>query len=176
LIRLAQRGAATWANDSIAAPTGLTVGSAIVAEVELETGINPDDPDELVLAVVVDREGPDDERAVLALGELCYPDEETGVYYVLGTDAYAERRLEDGVLTVDIVSYPEVLRNVGVKTRFPPARDPETVLVLRVTGMTSHDTLPHATLVFTTPLDELTDDEEDWPFVLAPSPGELSAG
>lgn len=142
-----------------------------MAEVELDTGINPDDPDELVLAVVIDPEGSAGERALIALGDYCYPDEDTGVYYILGTDAYADRRLEDGVLTVDIVSYPAVLRNVGVTAEFPPGRDPETVLILRVTGMTTHTTLPGETLVFTTPLDELTDDEDEWPFVLAPPPG-----
>jgi hypothetical protein len=141
-----------------------------VAEVELETGLNPDDPDELVLAVVIDREGSPEERAVIALGELSCPDEKTGIYHVPRTDAYADRRLEDGEVTVDIVSYAEVLRDLGIRTGFPPARDPKAVRVLRVTGMTSHTTLPDATLVFTTPLDELTDDEEDAPFVLTPWP------
>ena len=37
-----------------------------------------------------------------------------------------------------------------------------------MTGETDHDTLPAATLVFTTPLEELTDNEDEWPFVLAP--------
>jgi hypothetical protein len=141
-----------------------------VAEVELETGINPDDPDELVLAVVVDPEGSAEERVVLALGELSCPDRATGVHHVPGTDAYADRRLADGEVTVDIVSYPQVLRDLGVRTEFPPARDPGAVRVLRVTGMTSHTTLPDATQVFTTPLDELTDDENDAPFVLGPRP------
>ncbi|MFL6118063.1 hypothetical protein [Actinophytocola sp.] len=141
-----------------------------MAEVELETGINPDDPDELVLAVVIDPEGSDEELAVVALGELSEPDANTGAPRVLGTHAYADRHLEDGVLTVDIVSYPTVLRDLGVRAKFPPARDPEAVRVLRVTGLTDHDTLPESTLVFTTPLDELTDDENEVPFVLAPTP------
>jgi hypothetical protein len=139
-----------------------------VAEVELETGINADDPDELVLAVVVDPEGSDEERVVIALGELSEPDARTGADRVPGTDAYADRHLADGVVTVDIVSYPAVLRNLGVRTKFAPARDPAAVRVLRVTGLTDHDTLPEWTLVFTTPLDELTDDENEAPFVLAP--------
>ena len=144
-----------------------------MAEVELETGLDPDDPDELVLAVVVDPEGSAEERVVIALGELSHPDGRTGVHHVLPTDAHADRRLEDGVVTVDIVSYPEVLRSIGVTTRFPPARDPDTVLVLRVTGPTDHTTLPPATLVFTTPLDELTDDENDAPFVLSGPPARV---
>jgi hypothetical protein len=144
-----------------------------VAEVELGTGINPDDPDELVLAVVIDPEASDGERALMALGDLCYPDDETGVYYISATDAYADRRIADGEVTVDIVSFPAVLENVGVTAEFP-AHDAESVRLLRVTGETEHGTLPAATLVFTTPLEELTDNEDQRPFVLAPPPDQRS--
>jgi hypothetical protein len=140
-------------------------------EAVLETGIDPDDPDALVLAVIIDPAGSAGERALMALGDLCYPDEDTGAYYILGTDAYADRRIVDGEVIVDVVTYPEVLANLGVAAEFPPY-DAETVLLLRATGETEHDTLPAATLVFTTPIDELTDNEDERPYVLAPPPAQ----
>lgn len=144
-----------------------------MAEVVLETGINPDDPDELVLAVVIDPGGSPGERAIVALGDLGYPDEDVGLCYVLGTDAYADRRLADGEVTVDIVAYPVALSRVGVTGDFP-AHDGNAVRLLRVTGETGHATLPGPTLVFTTPLAELTDNEDELPFVLAPPPDQRS--
>jgi len=140
-----------------------------MVEAVLETGIDPDDPDALVLAVVIDPAGSAGERALVALGDLCYPDEDTGGYYILGTDAYADRRIVDGEVIVDIVAYPEVLTNIGVAAEFPPY-GAETVLLLRATGETEYDTLPAATLVFTTPIEELTDNEDERPYVLAPPP------
>jgi hypothetical protein len=140
-----------------------------MAEAVLETGIDPDDPEALVLAVVIDPAGSAGERALVALGDLCRPDEDTGAYYILDTDAYADRRIEDGEVTVDIVTYPGVLTDIGVAAQFPPY-DAETVLLLRATGETEHDTLPAATLVFTTPIEELTDNEDEQPYVLAPPP------
>jgi hypothetical protein len=141
-----------------------------VAEVVLDTGINPDDPDELVLAVVINPEASEGERAIMALGDLSYPDEE-GVYHVTG--AYADRRLADGEVTVDIVSHPDVLEDAGVGGDFP-AHDADSVRLLRVSGPTGHDTVPALTFVFTTPLAALTDNEDERPFVLAPLPGQRS--
>lgn len=143
-----------------------------MADVVLNTGIDPDDPDELVLAVVIDPEGDAGERALVALGDLAYPDE-AGVYRLLGTDAYADRRLVDGEVTVDVVSYPAVLRNAGIAGEFP-VHGIDSVRLLRVTGETEHDTLPAETLVFTTPLAALTDNEDEAPFVLGPPPDHRS--
>lgn len=137
-----------------------------MAEVVLETGINPDDPDEWVLAVVIDPEGDDGERALVAIGDLCHPDEETWQCHVARTDAYAERRLEDGAVTVDVIAYSAVLKDLRVAGEFP-AHGADAVLLLRVVGETDHDTLPAATHVFTTPIEALTDNEDERPFVLA---------
>jgi hypothetical protein len=145
-----------------------------VAEVELDTGLNPDDPDELVLAVVIEPAGSAGERALLALGDLCSPDEETGACRIPDTDAYADRRIADGEVTVSVVSYPAVLEEIGITGAFP-SYGKESVLLFDVTGETEHDTVPATTLVFTTPLDELTDNEDERPFVLAPPPGQAGS-
>ncbi|TDV54976.1 hypothetical protein [Actinophytocola oryzae] len=139
-----------------------------MAEVVLETGINPDDPEEWVLALVIDPEGSDAERTLVAIGDLCHPDE-NGVYAVPQSDAYAAPRLADGVLTVDVVTFPEVLEGLRVTTAFP-LHDEESVRLLRVVGETGHDTLPPTTHVFTTPIEALTDNEDETPFVLARPP------
>jgi hypothetical protein len=141
-----------------------------VAEVVLDTGINPDDPDELVLAVVIDQEASVGERAIMALGDLSYPDAD-GLYRVAG--AYADRRLVDGAVTVDIVSYPDVLKDAGVGGEFP-VHDADLVRLLRVVGETDRDTLPPLTFVFTTPLAALTDNEDERPFVFGPPPDQRS--
>jgi hypothetical protein len=141
-------------------------------EVVLRAGIDPDEPDGVRLAVVIDpRESPG-EWAIAKIGDFCYVDEEDEVAYILQTDAWAERRLEDGELTVDIMVYEAMLQHFDdvdltlFEERSP--HDPRAVRVLRVTGTTTHDTLPDETLVYMTPLDRL--DEEDWPLVFAPPP------
>jgi hypothetical protein len=143
-------------------------------EVVLRDGINPDDPDEVVLAVVIDsEEGTPGEQAVAELGDLSAVDEDDGVCYVQQTDAWAERHLENGELTVDVVIYEQVLEHAGVDPAGFPDRsplDPEAVRVLRVTGTTTHDTLPDVTLVYMTPLDE--PEEDALPLLLAPPPTE----
>jgi hypothetical protein len=144
-----------------------------VPEVVLRNGINPDDPDEVVLAVVIDAEGSPGEQAVAELGDLSAVDEDDGVCYVQQGDAWADARIDDGVLTVDILVYAAVLERVGVDvTAFPQRspRDPDAVRVLRVTGATGYDTLPVVTLVYTTPLDE--PEEDALPLLLAPPPDE----
>jgi hypothetical protein len=91
-------------------------------ELVLPDGIDPEDPERVVLAVVVDPEGSLGERAVMAVGDYCFPDEEANVAHILQTDAFIECALE-----ADEV------------------------------------------LVYTTPLDRLT--EEDCPLIFAPPAG-----
>jgi hypothetical protein len=136
-----------------------------MAEVVLETGINPDDPDEWVLAVVIDPEGEDGERALVAIGDLCQPDEETWQCHVPRTDAFAVPRLEDGELIVDVVASAAVLKDLRVAGEFPVYGE-DSVLLLQVVGETGHDVLPAVTHVFTTPIEALTDNEDERPFVL----------
>lgn len=145
-----------------------------MAEVVLRAGVNPDDPEAVLLAVVIDPEGSAGERAVASVGNYCYVDEEDRVAYILQTDAWADRHLENGVLTVDILAYPSVQKDYldsVDETTFPDRspRDPDALRILRVTGTTTHTTLPDETLVYLAPLDQLS--EDDWPLVFAPPPG-----
>lgn len=140
-------------------------------EVVLRDGINPDDTDEVVLAVVIDWEGSPGEQAVADLGDRSAVDEDAGVCYIQQTDAWADATLTDGVLTVDILIYQAILEHWGYDlTTFPDRspRDAEAVRVLRVTGTTSYDTLPDITLVYMTPIDE--PEEGALPLLLAPPP------
>jgi hypothetical protein len=144
-----------------------------MAEVVLRAGLNPADPQAVQLAVVIDPEGSAGERAVFAIGSYCYLDEDVEVGYVLQTDAWADRHLENGELTVDFMVYPReaASHHDSIDEATFPERsphDPDALRVLRVTGTTTHDTLPDVTLVYTTPLDQLT--EDDWPLVFAPPP------
>lgn len=145
-----------------------------MTEVVLRAGLDHKDPEAVCLAVVIDPMGSPGERAVAKIGAYCYLDEEDRVAYILQTDAWADRRIDDGVLTVDILVYPPAPGTHGDEineANFPDRspRDPDALRVLRVTGKTTHDTLPEETLVFLTPLDQLT--EDDWPLVFAPPPG-----
>jgi hypothetical protein len=145
-------------------------------EVVLRTGTDPDEPDELLLAVIIDPEGSPGEQAVLELGDRSAVDEDEGVCYVQQTDAWADARVEDGVVTVDILIYDAVLEHRGVDvSAFPERspRDPDAVRVLRATGTTTHDTLPNVTLVYTSPLDELEEDELPLLFAPPPKPPEV---
>jgi hypothetical protein len=65
-------------------------------EVVLRDGIDPEDPERVVLAVVVDPEGSPGERAVMAVGDYCFPDEEADVAHILQTDAFTECHLDAG--------------------------------------------------------------------------------
>ncbi|TDV43131.1 hypothetical protein [Actinophytocola oryzae] len=143
-------------------------------EVVLRDGINPDDADEVVLAVVIDGEdGSPGERAVADLGDRSVVDEDAGVCYVLQTDAWADASLEDGTLTVDVLIYDAILEHWGYDLGAFPDRSPmdrDAVVVLHVTGTTTFDELPDVTLVFPTPIDE--PEEDALPLLLAPPPDE----
>ena len=45
-------------------------------EVVLRDGLDPNEPDRVVLAVVIDPKGSPGEQAVARIGEFCYVDEE----------------------------------------------------------------------------------------------------
>ncbi|MFC3890980.1 hypothetical protein ACFOWZ_05795 [Lentzea rhizosphaerae] len=51
-------------------------------EVVLRDGLDPNEPDRVVLAVVVDPEGSPGEWAVAKIGQFCYLDEEDEVAYI----------------------------------------------------------------------------------------------
>jgi hypothetical protein len=141
-------------------------------EVVLRDGIDPEDPERIVLAVVVDPDGSPGEQAVMAVGDYCFPDEEANVAHILQTDAFTECHLDAGKLTVDFMVFPSPARSAGRidEADFPErsTREPLAIRVLRVTGRTTYDELPDEVLVYTTPLDQLT--EEDCPLVFAPPP------
>lgn len=147
-------------------------------ELLLRAGLSAAKPDVVMLAVVIDPKGSLGERAVAMIGDYCYPDEDDGVAYVLQTDAWADRRVEDGVLTVDFLVYPpdpgghsDRVAAVINETNFPDRspRDPDAVRVLRVTGAAPDVELPEETLVFLeAPPDVLT--EDDMPLLFAPPP------
>jgi hypothetical protein len=143
-----------------------------MAQVALRNGLDPKDPDRVVLAVSIDPHGSPGERAVVVMSDYCFPDEDAGVAHILATDAFAECRLEDGVVTVDIMLFPSPARSDERinETDFPErsAREPLALRVLTVSGPTTHDELPDETLVYLTPLEELT--EEDEPLIFAPAP------
>lgn len=143
-----------------------------MAEVALRDGLDPKDPERVVLAVAIDPHGSTGERAVAVMGDYCFPDEEAGVGHILATDAFAECHLDGGVVTVDIMLYPSPARSDERinEADFPErsTREPLAIRVLRVTGTTTQDELPDETLVYMTPLDELT--EEDEPLIFAPAP------
>jgi hypothetical protein len=143
-----------------------------MAEVALRTGLDPNDPERVVLAVAVDPDGSVGERAVAVMGDYCFPDEEAGVGHILATDAFVECRLDSGVVTVDFLLYPSPARSDERinEADFPErsTHEPLAIRVLRVTGTTTRDELPDETLVYLTPLDALT--EEDEPLIFAPAP------
>ncbi|GAA3926937.1 hypothetical protein GCM10023085_05340 [Actinomadura viridis] len=106
-----------------------------MAELWLRTGLNPDDPDALVLAVVVNQDGTPGERAAARLGSHGY--EGDGCFTLVQTDGWAEHRLDGEVLTVDIVASPAVLEALGIGTAGFPERsavDPDAVRLLRVSA------------------------------------------
>lgn len=143
-----------------------------MAELALRDGLDPKHPEQVVLAVAVDPDGSVGERAVAVMGDYCFPDEEAGLGHILATDAFVECRLDSGVVTIDFMLYPSPARSDERidEADFPErsTREPLAIRVLRVTGTTTQDELPDETLVYMTPLDELT--EEDEPLVFAPAP------
>ncbi|GGP82792.1 hypothetical protein [Saccharothrix coeruleofusca] len=127
--------------------------------------------------VVVDPEGTPGERAVARLAELGY--EGDGVLHLSRTDGWAERRLRDGVLVVDVLVRSAALESLGVDAEAFTERsrvDRRAVRLLRVRGEAAEgERLPDATTVVAVPpgtpvrrvLADL-DSGVEWPLVLAP--------
>ncbi|MFD7716752.1 hypothetical protein [Streptomyces sp. NPDC059814] len=117
-----------------------------MAELVLCTGLNPDDPDSVTPVVIVAEGRAADEDAVARLG--LHGHEGDGCLYFVRTDGWAERRLEGGLLTVDIVAYPVVLKGLDAAAdRFPErsAADPEALRLLRVSAQVGPGTYARAT-------------------------------
>lgn len=154
-----------------------------MAELWFRRGVNPDDPSELVLAIVIDPDGEPGDRAALQLWD--YSHEGDGVAYLSRTDGWAEQSLDGDVLTVDLVVYPSVLRNLGLDEAGLTERshvEPEAVRLLRVSATVDAAEYRKAPVlaavlhapVGTTPQQMLAQisDGEVWPLVLAPPPGQ----
>ncbi|MFJ6459969.1 hypothetical protein ACIQM0_02705 [Streptomyces sp. NPDC091387] len=117
-----------------------------MAELVLCAGLDPDDPDSVTPVVIVAEGRAEEEDAVARLGLNGY--EGDGCLYFVQTDGWAERRLEGGLLTVDIVAYPVVLKGLDAAAdRFPErsAADPEALRLLRVSAQVSPGTYARAT-------------------------------
>lgn len=107
-----------------------------MAELWLRRGVNPDDPRELVLAIVIDADGEAADLAVRRLSSHAYDGD--GVGYLVQTDGWAEQSLVGDVLTVDLIVYPVVLRQLGVDEAEYGERspiEPEAVRLLRVSAV-----------------------------------------
>ncbi|MFF8771784.1 hypothetical protein [Kitasatospora sp. NPDC015120] len=149
-----------------------------MARLHVHSGINPDDPDAPVVALLVDPGGPPGERAVARLDR--YGHEGDGAFYLLPTDGWAERTLDGDRLTVTVAAYPFTLKQLGADPEaFPERSDtvPEAALVLRAVTVVDPGTYARAddaTAVFTAgpglALDEVLAGEDAWPLVLAPPP------
>ncbi|MFF5211175.1 hypothetical protein [Streptosporangium sp. NPDC000396] len=145
-------------------------------------GADPVDRNVLTLVLRVDPQGTPAERAVYALGMSAY--EGDRVFYVLPTDAWAERRLEGDTLTVDIMTYTswlgELVAGVADPADFDPLPGPnpgECVLLRRSATVdpVEYARADGATLVFGAPADMPVEQviaamyaEEDWPIILGP--------
>src|SRR5882724_584737 len=139
-----------------------------MAELWLRSGVDPDAPDELVLAVIADPDGGPGDRAVARLGDLGYEGEDAS--YLVQTDGWAERWTGDGTLTVDIVVYPAVLESLDIDPAAFPERssvDSNAIRLLRTNTQASPADVaraPAVTVVFTAGSDA------DRPLIIAPPP------
>ncbi|MEV6594371.1 hypothetical protein [Streptomyces acidicola] len=152
-----------------------------VAQVWLRSGLDPDAPEAVVVAVVIDPEGTPEERAV---GELfAYGYEGDGSLMLVRTDGWAERRLQGEILTVEIVVYRDVLKRLDIDTAgFPerPLVEPDAVRLLRVSTRVTRREYEQAldlTAVLKAPAgatpEQITaglHSGDTWPLILAPPP------
>ncbi|MYR93359.1 hypothetical protein GTY67_09865 [Streptomyces sp. SID8374] len=145
-----------------------------MAEVLLSTGLVPGS---VTVVVVVSEDADRHERAVARLMSSGYEGDDC--LHLVRTDGWAERRLDGGLLTVDIVAYPALVEDAGPF----PARslaDPAALRLLRVTARVdpaAYARASEATLVLVAPAGTpaeaavaLVRSGEDWPLVLAPPP------
>jgi hypothetical protein len=148
----------------------------------LRRGVNPEDPEDLVLAVVVDPEGGPADRAVQQLWSHAY--EGDGVFHLVRTDGWAEQSLNGDVLTVDAVVYPSVLSALGIDEAAFAERspiEPQAVRLLRVSAavdVAEYQRTPLLAVVLEAPAGTsaermltLIAEGEVSPLVLAPPPG-----
>ena len=153
-----------------------------MAELWLRRGVNPEDPQDLVLAIVVDPEGGPADRAVRQLWSHAYDGD--GVAHLVRTDGWAEQSLVGDVLTVDLVVYPSVLRALGIDEAGFDERssiEPQAVRLLRVSAVVDvaeYQRTPLLAVVLDAPAGTGTEqmlamigDGEVSPLVLAPPPG-----
>ncbi|MFE7558478.1 hypothetical protein [Kitasatospora sp. NPDC057500] len=149
-----------------------------MARLYVRSGINPDDPDAPVVALLVDPDGPPGERAVAELGR--YGHEGDGAFFLLPTDGWAEHALDGDRLTVAVAAHPFALRQIGADPEAFPERSPaapEAALLLRADAAVDPELYARAdaaAAVFTAgpglALDEVLAGEDSWPVVLAPPP------
>jgi len=153
-----------------------------MAQVWLRDGLDPDAPEAVVVAVVVDPAGTPEERAVAELFSCAYEGEAS--FLLVRTDGWAERRLREDVLTVEIVVHRAVLHRLGAHAAgspAPPAGAPDTVRLLRASTRVDPSRYGQAlavTVVLTAPADAPDErivadlrSRESWPLILAPPPG-----
>ncbi|MFE6870772.1 hypothetical protein ACFVFS_29975 [Kitasatospora sp. NPDC057692] len=154
-----------------------------MARLHVRSGINPDDPDAPVVALLVDPDGPPGERAVARLGRYGY--EGDGAFHLLATDGWAERSLDGDRLTVAVAAHPFTLRQIDADPEAFPERSataPEAALVLRADAVVDpglYARADTATVVFSAgpelTLDDVLAGDDAWPVVLAPAPAGVEA-
>ncbi|MET8701392.1 hypothetical protein ACFVUH_15820 [Kitasatospora sp. NPDC058032] len=152
-----------------------------MARLYVRSGINPDDPDAPVVALLVDPDGPPGEQAVAKLGWYGY--EGDGAFFLLPTDGWAEHSLDGDRLTVAVAAYPFTLRQIGADPDAFPERSPaapEAALVLHADAVVDpglYARAATATAVFSAgpglALDDVLAGDDAWPVVLAPPPAEV---
>jgi hypothetical protein len=152
-----------------------------MARLWLRGGMDPEAPEAVVVAVVVDPAGTAEERAVAALFSHAY--EGDGTFLLVRTDGWAERRMDGDVLTVEIVVHRAVLEALGIdRAGFPerPLVRPEAVRLLRVSAPVAggrYEQALEVTAVLSAPAgatpEQIMADlhsGEAWPLILAPPP------
>ncbi|MEU1270464.1 hypothetical protein [Streptomyces sp. NPDC005799] len=152
-----------------------------MARLWLRGGLDPEAPEAVVVAVVVDPAGTAEERAVAALFSYAY--EGDGTFLLVRTDGWAARRVDGDVLTVEIVVHRAVLEVLGIDgAGFPecPRVRPDAVRLLRVSAPVAggrYDQALEGTAVLSAPAgarpEQIVADlqsGEAWPLILAPPP------
>lgn len=83
-----------------------------MAELRWVIGGDAERPEVPELALLVDAGGPPGDRAVVRLGDVGHEGDD--VLYVIAVDAWTERSLSDGVVTVDVHAWDETLARLEV--------------------------------------------------------------
>ncbi|WP_344401619.1 hypothetical protein [Streptomyces longisporus] len=152
-----------------------------MAELWVRSGMDPEAPEAVVVAVVIDPHGSPEERAVGELFSYAYEGEDC--FMLVGTDGWAERRLHGEVLSVEIVVHRAVLEALAIDAAgFPerPLVEPDAVRLLRVSTPVAgrhYEQALDVTAVLKAPA-QVTPQQlvadlhsgEAWPLFLAPRP------